>query len=201
MKKPYYWVDDHPLFYGNNGSLGPIAHNSNENSNSTVIRRDFDDCATPYQQPKYSTVRWLFQTCILDLYIDLYSWLLRLSQRPVDAPWAIFFNLQSFLWGTSRGDSFLKSPCWAFDVSSGFLFSTWLKKNIDVVRILLSVKCENVHDSGLWVLFWTSQKLPLTPKKNVQHASSYKFQHPSHPSTASTKKKKSRNADLRMASF
>ena len=134
---------------GNNGSLGPIAHNSNENSNSTVIRRDFDDCDTPYQQPKYSTVRWLFQTCILDPYIDLYSWLLRLSQRPVDAPWAIFFNLQSFLWGTSRGDAFLKSPCWAFDVSSGFLFSTWLKKNIDVVRILLSVKCENVHDSGL----------------------------------------------------
>ena len=24
--KPYYWDDDHPLLYGNNGSLGPIAH-------------------------------------------------------------------------------------------------------------------------------------------------------------------------------
>ena len=24
--KPYYWVDDHPLLYGNNGSLDPIAH-------------------------------------------------------------------------------------------------------------------------------------------------------------------------------
>ena len=24
---PYYWVDDHPLLYGNNGSLDPIAHN------------------------------------------------------------------------------------------------------------------------------------------------------------------------------
>ena len=23
---PYYWVDDHPLLYGNNGSLDPIAH-------------------------------------------------------------------------------------------------------------------------------------------------------------------------------
>ena len=22
-KKPYYWVDDHPLLYGNNGSLDP----------------------------------------------------------------------------------------------------------------------------------------------------------------------------------
>ena len=22
---PYYWVDDHPLLYGNNGSLDPIA--------------------------------------------------------------------------------------------------------------------------------------------------------------------------------
>ena len=24
--KPYYWVDDHPLLYGNNESLDPIAH-------------------------------------------------------------------------------------------------------------------------------------------------------------------------------
>ena len=23
--KPYYWVDDHPLLYGNNGSLDPSA--------------------------------------------------------------------------------------------------------------------------------------------------------------------------------
>ena len=23
---PYYWVDDHPLLYGSNGSLDPIAH-------------------------------------------------------------------------------------------------------------------------------------------------------------------------------
>ena len=23
---PYYWVDDHSLLYGNNGSLDPIAH-------------------------------------------------------------------------------------------------------------------------------------------------------------------------------
>ena len=23
---PYYWVDDHPLLHGNNGSLDPIAH-------------------------------------------------------------------------------------------------------------------------------------------------------------------------------
>ena len=23
---PYYWVDDHPLLYGNDGSLDPIAH-------------------------------------------------------------------------------------------------------------------------------------------------------------------------------
>ena len=23
---PYYWVDDHPLLYGNNVSLDPIAH-------------------------------------------------------------------------------------------------------------------------------------------------------------------------------
>ena len=24
--KPYYWVDDHPLLYGNNGSLDPSSH-------------------------------------------------------------------------------------------------------------------------------------------------------------------------------
>ena len=23
---PYYWVDDHPLLYGNNGSLDPSTH-------------------------------------------------------------------------------------------------------------------------------------------------------------------------------
>ncbi len=23
---PYYWVDDHPLFYGNNGSLDPSTY-------------------------------------------------------------------------------------------------------------------------------------------------------------------------------
>ena len=27
---PYYWVDDHPLLYGNNGSLDPIAHMRND---------------------------------------------------------------------------------------------------------------------------------------------------------------------------
>ena len=25
---PYYWVDDHPLLYGNNGSLDPGSHES-----------------------------------------------------------------------------------------------------------------------------------------------------------------------------
>ena len=25
--KPYYWVDDHPLLYGNNGRLDPSTHN------------------------------------------------------------------------------------------------------------------------------------------------------------------------------
>ena len=25
---PYYWVDDHPLLYGNNGSLDPSTHQS-----------------------------------------------------------------------------------------------------------------------------------------------------------------------------
>ena len=25
-KKPYYWVDDHPLLYGNNGSLDPSTY-------------------------------------------------------------------------------------------------------------------------------------------------------------------------------
>ena len=25
---PYYWVDDHPLLYGNNGSLDPSTHGS-----------------------------------------------------------------------------------------------------------------------------------------------------------------------------
>ena len=25
---PYYWVDDHPLLYGNNGSLDPSTYNS-----------------------------------------------------------------------------------------------------------------------------------------------------------------------------
>ena len=30
-KNPYYWVDDHPLLYGNNGSLDPSTHeNHNE---------------------------------------------------------------------------------------------------------------------------------------------------------------------------
>ena len=24
---PYYWVDDHPLLYGNNGSLDPVTYN------------------------------------------------------------------------------------------------------------------------------------------------------------------------------
>ena len=24
--KPYYWVDDHPLLYGNNGSLDPSTY-------------------------------------------------------------------------------------------------------------------------------------------------------------------------------
>ena len=26
--KPYYWVDDHPLLYGNNGSLDPGTYKS-----------------------------------------------------------------------------------------------------------------------------------------------------------------------------
>ena len=26
---PYYWVDDHPLLYGNNGSLDPITNDDN----------------------------------------------------------------------------------------------------------------------------------------------------------------------------
>ena len=26
--KPYYWVDDHPLLYGNNGSLDPSTDRS-----------------------------------------------------------------------------------------------------------------------------------------------------------------------------
>ena len=26
--KPYYWVDDHPLVYGNNGSLDPSTYGS-----------------------------------------------------------------------------------------------------------------------------------------------------------------------------
>ena len=28
--KPYYWVDDHPLLYGNNGSLDPRTYVSHE---------------------------------------------------------------------------------------------------------------------------------------------------------------------------
>ena len=27
--KPYYWVDDHPLLYGNNGSLVPGTYDMN----------------------------------------------------------------------------------------------------------------------------------------------------------------------------
>ena len=27
---PYYWVDDHPLLYGNNGSLDPSTHESSQ---------------------------------------------------------------------------------------------------------------------------------------------------------------------------
>ena len=27
---PYYWVDDHPLLYGNNGSLDPGTHEHGE---------------------------------------------------------------------------------------------------------------------------------------------------------------------------
>ncbi len=34
---PYYWVDDHPLLYGNNGSLDPIAHMEDSYGNSTGI--------------------------------------------------------------------------------------------------------------------------------------------------------------------
>ena len=29
---PYYWVDDHPLLYGNNGSLDPSTHELKANS-------------------------------------------------------------------------------------------------------------------------------------------------------------------------
>ena len=28
---PYYWVDDHLLLYGNNGSLDPSAHGNGKN--------------------------------------------------------------------------------------------------------------------------------------------------------------------------
>ena len=42
---PYYWVDDHPLLYGNNGSLDPGTHevdvfHSHLSSHSTGIAPD-----------------------------------------------------------------------------------------------------------------------------------------------------------------
>ena len=27
---PYYWVDDHPLLYGNNGSLDPVTNSQQQ---------------------------------------------------------------------------------------------------------------------------------------------------------------------------
>ena len=35
---PYYWVDDHPLYYGNNGSLHP-----------SIISQEFSRCLEPPQ--------------------------------------------------------------------------------------------------------------------------------------------------------
>ena len=34
---PYYWVDDHPLLYGNNGSLDPGTHRSTKNRMTKYI--------------------------------------------------------------------------------------------------------------------------------------------------------------------
>ena len=35
--KPYYWVDDHPLLYGNNGSLDPSTYGYDKGRNTTQL--------------------------------------------------------------------------------------------------------------------------------------------------------------------
>ena len=37
-KNPYYWVDDHPLLYGNNGSLDPSTYAQVKIGNSPTAR-------------------------------------------------------------------------------------------------------------------------------------------------------------------
>ena len=46
---PYYWVDDHPLLYGNNGSLDPGTHviftpSPQNNWLATGIYKELTDC-------------------------------------------------------------------------------------------------------------------------------------------------------------
>ena len=44
---PYYWVDDHPLLYGNNGSLDPGTYNmSSINPMFNLANRGSDHCST-----------------------------------------------------------------------------------------------------------------------------------------------------------
>ena len=38
---PYYWVDDHPLLYGNNGSLDPGTHHFLKCSKIKITRKLF----------------------------------------------------------------------------------------------------------------------------------------------------------------
>ena len=37
-KKPYYWVDDHPLLYGNNGSLDSSTYGENLDPMFSVVQ-------------------------------------------------------------------------------------------------------------------------------------------------------------------
>ena len=51
---PYYWVDDHPLLYGNNGSLDPSTYKSkgvNESTwSGTIISGEHFFCQQQQQQ-------------------------------------------------------------------------------------------------------------------------------------------------------
>ena len=40
--KPYYWVDDHPLLYGNNGSLDPSSHQYLVKMRNSELDRDLE---------------------------------------------------------------------------------------------------------------------------------------------------------------
>ena len=74
---PYYWVDDHPLLYGNNGSLDPstngvVTFSALEMERSTwVLSRDHigEPGGFLEDHPTYQYYPW-------DWYIYLHEWLL-----------------------------------------------------------------------------------------------------------------------------